>query len=142
MAKSQTPSAAIELPEIDTLHPDTIPAKPEREYRHLWITGLQTLMRPDMQQSARVSFQNYNYLTKELSPRADAFTLVIGDLFEEADRVPLLAQVLSDVTTCMGLLYHERELIKLIKIARSENKPTDILEQKLSVVRQRLGIVE
>src|SRR3972149_11490083 len=102
------------LPQIINPNLITMPASEEKLFSSAYIVGMQ-LITSDVsgtKQRLRVTFRPYNQGTNELYQGRDGdFSLDINDLWTEAARVPLLAQVIANIVNITNLLVQERDLI-------------------------------
>jgi len=131
----------MSLPQITNPNPITIPASTEKSFPSAYIVGLHliTLDASGTKQQLCVAFRPYNPTTQELAPnQAHDFSLNVNDIWPEAARVPLLAQVMGAIVNVASLLVQERDLAAKLSRAGDTEKPA--LEQQLASVRTEMGI--
>lgn len=131
----------LTLPVITNLDPITKPAVAAVTYPHWFINQFTiTPLAPDGTQRCMVEFRAYNHDTKQMSTLpGDSRVLAKPDIYAEAQRCPLLAQVMGGLITAFDLLQQESTL--LVKIAAAaEGADTTALQSQLAVVRSALGI--
>lgn len=135
-----------DLPQIVSSTPVVVPAVAEKTYPDLYITGLnlQTGETPT-DQSLIVGLSAYNYTTKELAPRASiglisTVTFIVPNIWVEAARVPLFAQVMGGIVTVVNLMKSERDISAKIAASKDVDEIA-ALTVELQGVQQQLGIV-
>jgi hypothetical protein len=129
------------LPQITNPNPVLIPAGQEKSFPDAFIVDLHliTLDPSGAKQRLRVMFRPYNQTTGELiQTRAHDFSLDVNDLWSEAARAPLLAQVIGAIVNIANLLVQERDLLEKIAQAGESERPA--LEQQLASVRTAMGV--
>jgi hypothetical protein len=82
----------------------------------------------------------YNYSTKEILKDGKPTEFGIPDVYAEADRVPLLAQVVGGIVTVLGLLIQEKTLKEQIAAGTSAGIDVTALTASLASVETALGI--
>jgi hypothetical protein len=128
-----------ELPQIVSPTPVTVPAVsiPEKTYPDLYLMNLQVTTTPQMDTKAIAHLRPYNYTTKELQPQCRLQQFVIPNIWAEAVRVPLLAQVMGGIISVISGLIQEKDLVAKL----AEDPTNETLLGQLAAVRTALGIV-
>lgn len=129
------------LPQITNPNPITIPAGEEKSFPDAYIVDLHlsTLDPAGTKQRLHIIFRPYNQTTKELvQNRSNDFSLDIKDIWSEAVRVPLLAQVMGTIVNVADLLVKERDLVK--KVSEAGDADRAALEQQLASIRAELDV--
>ncbi|MFA5758516.1 MAG: hypothetical protein WC942_03980 [Clostridia bacterium] len=80
----------------------TVPASSEKVYPHLIITGLKLIGN-----RLSVTFQQYNYDTKESLPGSEDH-LVIKNIYEEMDKRPETSGIINNIISLLTSLYYEK----------------------------------
>jgi len=131
-----------DLPKIESLSPVVTPAITieEKTYPDRFMMALNVETNPqDMNCRAVVRLLPYNYTTKELLLQEGVMKrFIIEDLWTEAARVPLLAQMMGGIIQVVDLLVKEKDLTEAIAVATGEAKTT--LEGQLTTVQTALGV--
>jgi len=117
--------------------PEIIPATAEASYPDMFITTMNIMRLPDGRQQIFAHLHNYNKETGELSPNSNmGYEVKIEDIWAEAVRCPMFAQMMGGIVTITSLLYQEQWLKRQIEITED---PT-ALEAQLAEVEDQLGI--
>ena len=119
-----------------------IPAIPEKTYPNLYCREFYVYPPNEEKKQILNSISRpYNKELGEMYPFEDRdYQFVIGDIFAEAERVPLFKQVLGGLLTCVNLGIAEKDLIeKISKLEDGEAK--DALSYELTQVHAAMGIV-
>lgn len=106
------------MPELQRIPSDKTVVKPatvEKIYTDKFIVGLSVVVQSDGTQPCTVVFQAYNFDTKELSDDPSTVEQFrIDNIWTEAARSPVFAQVLGGLVQVIFLKYQEDTLHKLI----------------------------
>lgn len=121
-----------------------IPAIPDQVYPDSFLIGLGVSeFNPETQtQSLTVRFRPYNYDTHSLYPDSSKdTTLFIENIWLEAAKSPVFAQIMGGIIQVASLEYQEWMLKQQISVA---SDPTElaILETKLQGVEAALGKIQ
>jgi len=112
------------LEPIVALNEIIVPAILEKRFPNIFINNLKLRTRNNNQQSLIVKFQHYNYETNELLLGSEV-ELIINDLNNEIDRVPIAKAIVSDFIMLLVLLKREQQ---------SKNNP-----EELAIIKEQLG---
>ncbi len=135
----------MELPRITAPQPTEQPPVPAKTYPELYLSQmvLRTQVNGDNTvrgQSLSLLFRNYNYDLAELDPdESHKDAVVIPDIYVEAARSALVAQVMGLLARGCHLLLRERTLLEAIASA-ADPAVKAALEAELATVRQDLGV--
>ena len=111
-------------------------AIPEQTFPDLYLVNLRVHTDQDtMQCEAEARLQPYNYSAKQIMKDGPAQTFKIEDVWTEATRVPLLAQVVGGMTQVIALLVQEKTLVG------AEAAGQDVAAE-LAAVRAALGVAD
>ena len=132
------------LPPIVLPEPVVIPAVPEKRYDEAYIVNLwlDTLDPTGVAQPLTITLRPYNQDTAEVFPDGSRDVQhKIDNVWQEAARVPLFAQVMGGIVTVTSLLVQERSLqTRLAALAEDEPGRADVAGA-LAAVQAALGMV-
>lgn len=125
------------LPRIEAITPVILPPTDQKEYPDLFISHLKIIRLSGTLMKLNIDLSPYNWELAEFGP-GNGVNFSIKDVFAEAARVPLFAQVMGGIVQLSGLLLKEKDLVSKIAAASEENKPA--LQTELDAVRTALGM--
>lgn len=125
------------LPRIEAITPVILPPTDQKEYPDLFIRKWLMMRLSGTLMKLDIDLSPYNWDLAEFGP-GNGVNFSIKDVFAEAARVPLFAQVMGGIVQLSGLLLKEKDLVSKIAAASEENKPA--LQAELDAVRTALGM--
>jgi hypothetical protein len=125
------------LPQIVNPNPvviEAVPAVEEYAYNESYVVGLSLTTESQLAQRLEVTLRPYNYADQRLFEGSSAdTTFIVSDIWAEAARSPLFAQVMGGICQVTSLLMREKYLASL-EVRTPEQ------EAELAQVRIGLGI--
>ena len=132
------------LPPIVLSEPVVIPAVPERRYDEAYIVNLwlDTLDAAGSAQPLTITLRPYNQDTAELFQDGSRDVQhAIGNVWAEAARVPLFAQVMGGIVTVTSLLVQERSLAAKLAGMADDDPGRAAVAGELAAVHSAMGMV-
>lgn len=115
------------LDRIQSATPEIRPPQPEKVFPDLYITNFAFGFDGLGRQPVSVEYRPYNYDTKEISDNRDAFVhFHIANLWEEAARCGMVADVAGRLTVLLSLMYQEYVLRAKLAGPDYEGRAVDV----------------
>lgn len=128
------------LPRIQAKKATVIPAVAEKVYPDKYIVALGISREPSGKQPCEVLLQAYNYDTKELCESPDAVErFQLSDIWSEAARSTVFAQVMGGLVNVVMLMYQERAAREKV-YSLPAGKERDEAITQLHQMQEALGI--